>query len=305
MHPGSVFLQSLWAALYAAPYVCLAACLWRRIALLEAAERRLLARLWAVALAGGLLWAAAIHFNPWAHEGLFYHKDDASYDRWGRRIAERWRAGERPDLSRDYEIGTLHTGYYRLVAAVYFVVGPRPGLMILLNILAGAALPVALYLLTLSFAGPEAARRAGWIGAWYPSFWFHSAFLLRDTWITLFFLAALAIYLDMGDRAERRWGMAAVRWLCLAAVAAPLFLLRYYLVVVLALGCLLYEMAGSKRRALVSGAILGALALAFAARGSLACWMARSERTTGLKRNSRTSKQYWSMCNLRLPALSR
>ena len=40
-------------------------------------------------------------------------------------------------------------------------------------------------------------------------------------------------------------------------------------------------------------------------RSCLACWMARNERTTGLNRNSSTSMQYWSKCNLRLPALSR
>ena len=37
----------------------------------------------------------------------------------------------------------------------------------------------------------------------------------------------------------------------------------------------------------------------------LACSMARKERTTGLKRKSNTSRQYWSKCSVRLPALSR
>ncbi|OPZ09811.1 MAG: hypothetical protein BWZ10_02521 [candidate division BRC1 bacterium ADurb.BinA364] len=268
------------AAAFAAPYLLLAGWGVRRMALAGAAARRRVALACAAAWLGCAVWAAAVHANPWSGPGLFYHKDDASYDRWGREIAERWKQGERPALSRDSEIGTLHTGYYRFVAALYWLAGPSPRLAIALNMLACALLPAALYFLALDYAGPRAAAAACWMAALYPSFWHHSVFLMRDAWITLFFVAAAGVSLDIRARRESSRALEAGRWICLAGLCAQVFLLRYYLVVVLAAAWALYGLAlvERKRRALALATLVALAAAALAARWtvpSIAHWQDR------------------------------
>jgi hypothetical protein len=264
-------LDSCRAALYAAPYACLLGYGAQRLVGAEPRRRAALLLCAALCLSAAAAWTAAIHLNPWEQarpqRSIFHHLDDASYDRWGREIASRWRAGERPALSGEFELGSLHTGYYRLVAAVYLVVGPRPLLILALNLVACALLPIALYFLALEFSGKPVARRAAWLGALYPAFWFHSAFLMRDVWIALFFLASLAVYFDLRRHPEHPRKAQAWRLVCLCAFLAQLFLLRYYAVAFLAAAWALHELTlGQKRKRALLGALLAAvLALALRA----------------------------------------
>ncbi len=252
-------------ALHLAPYVSLCLYLGWRLAQLGDNRKDLLGPA-CVSLAGCVIFAFAIHCNPlsdlWKGEdatlhdpnrpfvsGLFYYGDDAEYDLQARSIASRWREGERPKLRNDYELGTLHTGYYRFLAVAYFVFGPIPVAMIGVNLLACVVLAAAAYFLAESFADRSIAILAAWLSALYSSFWFHSSFLMRDAWITLFFTAILACWFQLKRDRELKPSQRIALWAGLLFMSGGLFLLRYYLVVVLAAGLVLFEIAlGSRRR---------------------------------------------------------
>lgn len=251
------------ALLYALPYLGLTVFGACGLGSLSSQQRRHVLSLCALCLMLGLAYALLIHLNPWAEGGVFQHKDDASYDRWGWLIAQEWRKGGFPDLSSEFMIGSLHTGYYRLVAGLYVVLGHKPLAGIAINLLAMAFLPLATYFLTLQLFDEKSALRAAIISALYPAFWFHSAFLLRDVWITLFFVAATIAALRIVSKPLRN---------CLPDFALlilfifQLFLLRYYLAVLIVAAWGLYELALGRRRRIAAGAFLSAIILILTAR---------------------------------------
>lgn len=257
-------LTLLSCLLYALPYAALlAGAIWTLRAQSPQTRRRLLAAC-ATAFVLACACAVAIHANPWSADSLFYHKDDAHYDQWGQTIAASWSQGEFLPLSRRELIGSLHTGYYRLVAAVYVIAGHRPPVVLGLNLLACALLPLGLFALGRQFGTEPVAHRAAWIGALYPSFWFFSAFLMRDVWITLFFLAAMTALLSLPGLAappDSRWLTPLLFFL---AFLFQLFILRFYLALIVAGAWSIYELAlgpRKKRAAWITAACAAALLL--------------------------------------------
>ncbi len=243
MFPISPFLFALY---YTVPFALLLIAGSLALQSLQTGQRVFLAKIAFCTFVLAALYALAIHQNPWAADTLFYHKDDSSYDRWGWEISQAWRQGSFPRLASEALIGSLHTGYYRFIAAIYLIVGHQVLAVLALNLLACALIPIGLFFLGKEF-GAESASRAALLGAFYPTFWFHSSFILRDVWITLFFLAALVSLLRLLKAQKRPAALFCA--FCLCAFLAELFILRFYVALIILAGWVIYELAlGTRRR---------------------------------------------------------
>ncbi|GAB4321118.1 MAG: hypothetical protein Kow0059_15660 [Candidatus Sumerlaeia bacterium] len=293
---------------YAAPFALLGLALGVRWAQGDGRERRFVLGVVAAGLVLRLLFALMIHSLEHPPSGPFYFFDDVSYHTWGARIAADWRAGLRPRLSGEGLIGSLHTGYYRVVGVVYYLSGRAwPGLAIALNALFGALASAVVFYLTgpilshrlgkprkpessppapgadastTSFACKSAestapaaavcgtAHQAALIAAVHPGLLYWSAFVLKDTLHALLFLAAVWLYLEARQARER-----GERWLlwapALAGVLGWLAIVRAYSPVVLATTAFVFELVWGRRRVrLVAGAAAVCAGLAIAAAAS-------------------------------------
>lgn len=134
--------------------------------------------------------------------------DDHRYYANSKAIAEVWHTGFFPDLaakgSSEYYLGTLHTGYERVLATMFYLCGARAWLAIALNVGCLAVMPLLLYLLGLQLfsnlteprAADKAARNAAVLGALYPGPVYWSGWVVRDLLIAACFLASLVLVLD-------------------------------------------------------------------------------------------------------------
>ena len=116
--------------------------------------------------------------------------DQSTYDFVGNGIASYWRGDQfqLPFLAR--RTGDA-TGYYYVVAVVYYLFGSWPLLPKLLNCVVGALTIPLVYRIGLSVAGDEAtALRAARYTAYFPSLVLWSALNLRDIWSAYFILLA-------------------------------------------------------------------------------------------------------------------
>jgi len=247
----------LAALLYALPYAALLIGGAAEIRALAPDHRKRLFLLACIAFVGATAYALLVHLNPWASPTLFYFLDDASYDRWGVLIAQQWRNCTFPPLGSEHQIGSLHTGYYRFVAAIYLIGGRNPHLIIALNLCACALLPIAIYLLTRSVFNEKTGLIAATVTALYPTFWFYSGFVLRDVWITLFFLALAIVIVQLMRPHSRRQLL--VLLACLALFSLQLLLLRFYAAAMLLAGWALYEVTLGPRRKMALAALAVAL----------------------------------------------
>ena len=165
-----------------------------------AEQRRFLLFIVIVALVLRLLYAFMIQSLPVRSAEGFFFPDEGSYDVFSEKIAGDWHAGVFPELWKDTYLGTLHTGYYRILAAVYYVLGHRRFVAILLNVLAASLVPVLLYFLGLRLINERGARWAALLGVVHPSFWFWNAFLIKDAFHIVFFLFLLWVLLRLVER---------------------------------------------------------------------------------------------------------
>ncbi|MCX7625544.1 MAG: hypothetical protein N2Z21_04965 [Candidatus Sumerlaeaceae bacterium] len=195
--------------------------------------------------------------------------DDATYLRQARAIAQEWKLGHFPPLSAKgsalYYLGSLHTGYQRLLAAVFYLFGADYRWGIWLNFLASALIPTfiywAVYLLLHQRSTREVATRAGLRGAWmaaiYPSFGYWASWLLKDVVLATIFVASLAAALDTIVR--RR----VLALLFLSAGLCALFLFRAYAGWALVAGLVGYGLSIIPRRLVLASfvTLLGAAVL--------------------------------------------
>lgn len=138
--------------------------------------------------------------------------DDATYLAQAKAIADAWESGFFPVLSAKgsaaYYIGSLHTGYQRLLAGLFFLFGSDFRLGIFVNYVAALLLPVFLFsgIRTLikthmsSVAAEKAAIRGAWLLALYPSTGYWASWLLKDVVLAMLFAASLAAILDFAQR---------------------------------------------------------------------------------------------------------
>jgi hypothetical protein len=265
---ATVLLAGHWWP--AAPWLLIPAAvvLYAAVILFEsprpARVRLILACLAAVALCA--LVAAANGLRDPEHYALSL--DDATYHRQAKAIAEAWRSGLFPQLSlkgsAPYYIGSLHTGYQRLLAGVYYVAGSDFRLGILANFFAVMLVPLFVFrAISTTVGAPEqtatqtpAAERDALAGAWlaalYPGLGYWSAWLLKDVVLAMLFIAGVAAALDLLVHKRADVG------LCLGALLYGLGICRAYAALSLVGGMVVYILARLPRR-LSSWGLVGLL----------------------------------------------
>jgi hypothetical protein len=135
-------------------------------------------------MAFGLRVAVAllIHFGL-GDEDLFA-PDQRAYHAIGKFLADLWGQEVPVVMSRVLPEGPK--GYFYIVAAIYYVVGPYSLLPKLLNCLVGAFMvPVAHDLALRMGTSTAAALRAAKLVTWFPSLVLWSSLNIRDAWIIL------------------------------------------------------------------------------------------------------------------------
>lgn len=124
---------------------------------------------------------AAIVIHLFVTPGLFA-PDENTYDFRGELLAKYWR-GEIP-VNPLPAFGGETTGYYYIVAALYFPFGQLPLLPKLLNAWIGSRAVLELFLLTRLVGNSEsAALRAAKFMAFFPSMILWSSLMVRDVWV--------------------------------------------------------------------------------------------------------------------------
>ncbi|MGC8840884.1 MAG: hypothetical protein ACP5QZ_05430 [Candidatus Sumerlaeaceae bacterium] len=209
-------------------------------------------------------WIAGFH-NP---ETCPLSLDDATYLVQGKAIAEAWKSGLFPSLSSKgstpYYIGSLHTGYQRLLAGAFYLLRADYRFGILLNFIAASLLPLFVYsaVLTLlkthspSELASKGALRGTWLVALYPSIGYWASWLLKDVVLALIFAAAIAGALDFAYRHRPE------HLLYLAASLVALGVFRAYSALAVLAGTAVYLLAKLPHRQSLQGlAILGFLLL--------------------------------------------
>lgn len=245
---------------YVLPFAFLGYLIGKGIWICSPEQRRFLRMVIIVALLLRVLYAFMIQSLPARSADGFFFPDEGSYDRFSEKIAGDWHAGLFPELWKDTYLGTLHTGYYRILATVYYVFGHRPGVAILLNVLVASLVPVLLYFLGLRLIDERGARWAALLGVVHPSLWFWNAFLIKDAFHIVFFLFLLWVLL----RLVKRVSYVDV----LAALGGVFFLslLRVYSSATLVATLVAYLMFFSKRKQWYWIAACGLIVLLLAGR---------------------------------------
>lgn len=169
-------------------------------------------RLWLACCCAGALILQIISFFLFGyHDPLQSNQqlDDHSYLVESRVISDTWHDGIYPDLHRKGSLpylGTLHTGYHRILAFL-FLFSPRAAVTgIILNIVFAALMPLLIYFSaaaifdardlrlmtgTISAANPRfPARMAALLGAIQPAIFYWCSFLLKDVILAALFVAA-------------------------------------------------------------------------------------------------------------------
>lgn len=203
-------------------------------------------------------WLTGVLIYYLAPAGAFA-EDPQGYALSGKMLADHWRGlgGIAPGLQ-------MKAGFFyaELNGAVFTAGGFAPLLMVTLNCIVGALTVWLAYRVAAELVGRDAAVRAAWLTALFPSLILWSSMNLRDVWVLLAFLSFAFAIVSFG---QRRWDTAV-----LAAVigTGDIYLFRPYLVPLVAAGLLAGAMLSSARRpstTLIMGALLGVGVLALAA----------------------------------------
>lgn len=257
------------AALWLSPFFLAGACVAIRIRALERPERLWLA---GCAAAGCLLQiGVTLALQPYDPvHGPTDWFDDQAYFRSADSIARAWKKGFFPELSRKGDLpylGTLHTGYERVLASVFYVGGPRVWLGLAVNVLCSALLPVLCYLLAASLfreAGQTAGgtgRSGGWksrltpartaalLCVFHPSLYYWGSMLMKDLFLATLFALSLWLLIDL----IRFRSPALAVTFALTLFWTAIF--RNYAALAIAAAAFVYLFAGLSRLALVWGLI--------------------------------------------------
>lgn len=150
------------------------------------------ARLLLGALALRLLYLATILGNPYFTVPI---TDEAMYDTWARALA----AGTDHAPRYPYFDPPLHAYF---LAAIYWLFGPSPLAVRLVQVMIGTVNVAVLYRTSLRLFDVRAARIAGTLAALYVPFWYYEGLLLKESF-ALFLLDSLLL-LALGAAARPR-----------------------------------------------------------------------------------------------------
>jgi hypothetical protein len=139
-------------------------------------------RLFWAGLAARVAVALLIHFV--VADDLAFAPDQINYHSTGRLLSEIW-SQDLPIVSSAI-LPDGPTGYFYIVASIYYLLGPYSLVPKLLNCLVGAlTIPVAYDVAVRIGASSAAAVRAARFTAWFPSLVLWSSLNIRDAWIIL------------------------------------------------------------------------------------------------------------------------
>lgn len=158
-------------------------------------------------LAVHLVWAVVrSHFYDPAQQTFW--RDDHAYYQEAAAIATTWHQGQYPALSQKGAppyLGTLHTGYHRPLATLFYFFGQSALAGLILNAVCAAVIPllcaVCAFHLWPTATSPQRTSRfplplaACALAALHPTQFYWSAFLLKDTFTAFVVLTALALSL--------------------------------------------------------------------------------------------------------------
>jgi hypothetical protein len=224
------------------------------------AEVRMVVVVCASVLVGNLLvLLARLDYNPVRFTMWF---DDREYMVQSSALAGAWKAHIFPDISAKgseaYFMGTLHTGYQRAVAALFYVSGSAAPAGLVLNAIAGSLIPLFVFLLMGELATP-AGSRVPWLAcllaAVHPNQYYWGMFLMKDVYTAAWFVGALWLLV----RALRLRDVAA--GLAFAGCCYILFTIRVYCAASLVFAGLVYAASGLARRTAYFSLAAGALVL--------------------------------------------
>lgn len=187
------------------------------VALVAPQDRRVIALIVGGAIAARLALGAVL--LTFFHDAVFRVFDDTQrYIEIGGRIADGWRAGAPPDLFEIYRLTVA--GYYYIVAALRYVVGPDELTIVAFNA-ALVALTAGLVYRLADRLGATPGERviAAGVASFAPSVAFWSALPLKDTPITLILVAGVITALGLVGRR---------RFLALAALLATIVLMSWF-----------------------------------------------------------------------------
>jgi hypothetical protein len=202
----------------------------------ESEDRLLFRRLFFVGLALRVLLASLIALFDLEN---FFGGDATTYHLVGASIARYWR-GESPFVVWP----PSQPGYFYFVAAIYYVMGPVPFFIVLVNCVIGALHALLVYRIALFVFDPPVARMAAWLTACFPSLVLWSAQLLKDPLVILCIL--LSFYAVL--RLHQRFSLVYV--LLFLAALLPLHPLRNYVFYIVAVSAVI-SFIGSKRGPIV------------------------------------------------------
>jgi 4-amino-4-deoxy-L-arabinose transferase-like glycosyltransferase len=187
------------------------------VALVAVPDRRVVAVIVGGAIAVRLALGAVL--LTYFHDAVFRVFDDTQrYIEIGARIADGWRAGTPPDLFEIYRLTVA--GYYYIVAALRYVVGPDELAIVAFNSTLVALTAGLVYQLADRLgAAPRERIIAVAIASFAPSVVFWSALPLKDTPITLILVAGLIAALELVGRRG---------FLALGALLATIVLMSWF-----------------------------------------------------------------------------
>jgi hypothetical protein len=144
--------------------------------------RRTVTRLFWLGLAVRMALALFLHF--WVGNEDLFAPDQKTYHAVGKFLSEVW-SQEAPVVSSQV-LPDGPKGYFYIVAAIYYVLGPYALFPKLLNCLVGALTILVAHDLALRMgASSAAAIRAAKFTTWFPSLVLWSSLNIRDAWIIL------------------------------------------------------------------------------------------------------------------------
>ncbi|HXF06707.1 MAG TPA: glycosyltransferase family 39 protein [Blastocatellia bacterium] len=203
---------------------------------LDGEERLLLRRIFFVGLTLRILVALVIALFDLED---FFGGDAATYHLIGASIARYWR-GE----SAFAVWPASQPGYFYFVAAIYYVLGPVPLLVVMINCFVGAFHALLVYRIALLVFDRPVARMAAWLTACFPSLVLWSAQLLKDPLVILCILLCIYAVLQLHHR------FSLIYVLLFFAALLPLHPLRNYVFYIVAVSAVI-SFIGSKRGPIV------------------------------------------------------
>lgn len=200
-----------------------------------------------------------------------YWKDDHNYYNEAAAIAESWRQGFYPEFSKKGSspyLGTLHVGYHRPLAALFFVTGPSTLAGLLLNAVCASTLPLLAALgsrylwdnynpdsasATVTPFQKDPVLMTAILAAVNPNQFYWASFLLKDVYVAFVFMISMVLILGAFRRRSATLATAGVLLL------PYLFTVRIYAAVSLLAGTVLYPALHTKTTAILKGALAGAV----------------------------------------------